>query len=525
MAVRIDGSSRAFASWWFAVVLGTGVLVALAIRAGVSAPDAGAGFVVLDVSVGIAFVAAGSLVRGPATERALVIGVGLTWLAASVWPLVGSVHQAVLATALIGFPSGRIRSSIAWLLTAAAVAVALAAVPQPGVAALFASVAGWKVIDGRSRGGGNAYPAASATAVAAAIALSWVTHQFDVGALDPTLALVVYEVVLLAVAATFPAAVRAVVRARGRLADEVVSDMTLGGVEGLAIALRAALGDPSLSVYRWHPSAAAYVDGEGRRVDRPIEGRRWLPVVDPDGPVAAVAHRSDRLDDAPTAAAIASAVRLTVTNLRLREELAERLHELEASRSRILAAADLARGRFAEELRDDVEASLRVARSELSSLAVADREASAALDIVVDELDGTSATIADLVMGVPPANLGGGRLGLALGDLVGRSPIPVSLTLDEDASGTADVEATVYYLVAEAVTNAVKHAGATHVAIQVHRRDDMIVASITDDGRGGADPSGSGLQGLTDRLAVRGGRLRVESPPGAGTRLVATVPV
>ena len=228
--------------------------------------------------------------------------------------------------------------------------------------------------------------------------------------------------------------------------------------------------------------------------------------------------------DPDTLEPVASAVRLTVTNLRLREELAKRLVELEASRERILAAADLARGRFAEELRDDVEASLRVARSELSSLAVTDREASAALDIVVRELDGTSATIAGLVMGVPAATLGGGRLRSALDDLIRRSPVPVSLTVAADASGSADVEVTVFYVVAEAITNAVKHAGATRIAVQVDGRDGTIVASVTDDGRGGADPSGSGLQGLTDRLAVRGGRLRVESPPGAGTIVTAVLP-
>jgi signal transduction histidine kinase len=81
-----------------------------------------------------------------------------------------------------------------------------------------------------------------------------------------------------------------------------------------------------------------------------------------------------------------------------------------------------------------------------------------------------------------------------------------------------------FYVCSEAMTNAAKHSGAQRIVVTIDGSGRGITVSISDDGRGGANASGSGLQGLADRLASRGGRLRVESPPGAGTTVTATVP-
>ena len=80
-----------------------------------------------------------------------------------------------------------------------------------------------------------------------------------------------------------------------------------------------------------------------------------------------------------------------------------------------------------------------------------------------------------------------------------------------------------FYVCREALANAIKHANPSRIAITVRRTDGSITATVSDDGRGGANPSGSGLQGLADRLATLNGRLRVESPPGAGTTVTAVV--
>jgi signal transduction histidine kinase len=238
-----------------------------------------------------------------------------------------------------------------------------------------------------------------------------------------------------------------------------------------------------------------------------------------------VAHRSSALDDPPTVAAVSSAVRLAVTHLRLQEEQQTRLRELEAARARIVAAADRQRERAAAALRDDVDVLLRTARSELHAVrpAVRGPEASAAFEVVMEELEAARREIADLVAGAPPADLGDGRLRQALDALATASPVPVVVVVDDDAAGDRETETALFYVCCEALANAAKHAHATRAAITVERLDGEIVATVSDDGRGGADPSGSGLQGLVDRLAARNGRLRVDSPPGAGTTVTAMI--
>jgi signal transduction histidine kinase len=290
------------------------------------------------------------------------------------------------------------------------------------------------------------------------------------------------------------------------------------------VVLGDALGDRDLRVYRWSEGDGAYVDGRGQRV-APSGDRRWLTIGDLGRPVAAVAHRSSALDDPPTVAAVSSAVRLAVTHLRLQEEQQTRLRELEAARARIVAAADRQREWAAAALRDDVDVPLRTAHSELHAVrsVVRGPEASAAFEVVIEELEAARREIADLVAGTPPADLGDGRLRQALDALATASPVPVVVVVADDAAGGQETETALFYVCCEALANAVKHAHATRVAITVERLDGEIVATVSDDGCGGADPSGSGLQGLADRLAARNGRLRVDSPPGAGTTVTAMI--
>jgi signal transduction histidine kinase len=504
-------------------VVAMGVLVALAVRADSQAPSASPWLTAMDVAVGLAFVAAGLVARGPVPERVLVAAVGPAWLAGSFLVGARSLHQAVLAVALVAFPAGRVRGAASWLLVGLAGLAALGLLPQLGVAALFAGIAATALARWRADPATAWYPAASATAVAAVLAWVWWIAHRRTGTFDATVILVGYELVLLVVAGCFPLGAAAVLRARARVADSLLSEEQLVGLDGLVQLLGDALGDRDLQVYRWRAAEAAYLDGRGRRVAGRGD-RRWLAVDGPDGPVAVVAHRSSALDDGPTAAAVAAAVRLAVTHLRLQEEQQERLGELEASRARLVAAADRQRARAAAELRHDVQAPLRSAQSELRTTraVIRDPEAAAAVDVAVEELAAASGEIANLVAGIPSADLGGGRLGRALQVLAEASPVPV--TVADDAAGSQEAETALFYVCCEALANVVKHAGATRVAITVERQDGEMVATIADDGRGGADPSGSGLQGLADRLAARNGRLRVDSPPGAGTTVTASLP-
>jgi signal transduction histidine kinase len=506
-------------------VVAMAVLVALAVQADSEAPAASPWLTAMDVAVGLAFVAAGLVARGPVPERVLVAAVGPAWLAGSFLVGARSLHQAVLAVALVAFPAGRARAFVSWLLVGLAGLAALQVLPQLGVAALFAGIALAAQRRWRTDAAAAWYPAAAAAAVAAVLAWVWWTTHLRAGSFDASEILLGYELVLLGVAGGFPVGAAAVLRRRARLADRLLSQEQLPGLEGLAAVLGDALGDRELRVYRWHAAQAAYVDGRGR----PVAGRgdrRSLAVDGPDGPVAAVAHRSAALEEAPTAAAVAAVVRLAVTHLRLQEEQQERLRELEAARARMVAAADRQRTRAAAELREDVQAPLRSAQSELRATraVIHDPEAAAAIDVVIQELAAATGEIADLVTGIPPADLGGGRLRPALHALAAASPVPVTVAVADDAAGGQEAETALFYVCCEALANAVKHAGATRVAITVERWDGEIVATIADDGRGGADPSGSGLQGLADRMAARNGRLRVDSPPGVGTTVTATVP-
>ena len=145
--------------------------------------------------------------------------------------------------------------------------------------------------------------------------------------------------------------------------------------------------------------------------------------------------------------------------------------------------------------------SLQLAESELSAVRTAARDSAVveSLDIVVGELATAQTEIVELVAGVPPAHLGSGRLQEALQALAQRSPIPVSVTVAADAASDQDTEAALFYVCSEALANAAKHADAKRIGITVRRIKGAIEAVISDDGRGGADPSGSGLQGLADR--------------------------
>jgi signal transduction histidine kinase len=509
---------------WLLVAIVLGVLVGLAIRADAAAPHANPGLITLDLATGLAFVVAAVVARGSSAERWLMAVVGVAWLTASFLPAVRSLHQAVLVVSLVAFPVGRVRGLSRRLSACLAVPVAFGLLPQIGVAAVFALVALLVLVEGR-RDTATGYPTVAAIAVAAVLGASWSVSRLRVEAIDPILALASYELVLLAIAVAFPLAAAAVVRSRARLADRLLADGQLVGLEGFAAVLGRAVSDASVRVFRWHDADASYVDERGRSVQTGGGEQRWLTVADAEGPVALVAYKSSALDDPATADAVTAAVRLAVRYERLQQEQQQQLAELEASRARIVAAADRERERAARQLRDDVGVSLELAQSELRAVRTAARDSAVveSLDIVVSELVAAQKEIVELAAGVPPAHLGGGRLKEALQALAQRSPVPVSVTVAADVTSGQATEAALFYVCSEALANAVKHADAKRIAITVRRINGAIEAVVFDDGRGGADPTGSGLQGLADRLAARNGRLRVESPPGAGTTVTAVV--
>jgi signal transduction histidine kinase len=221
-------------------------------------------------------------------------------------------------------------------------------------------------------------------------------------------------------------------------------------------------------------------------------------------------------------AAFAELVSLAIENAEARQELA-------ASRARLVAAADEARRRIERDLHDGAQQRLVAAALELSVLERRlERDPDGARTVLArarEHLEGGLAELRDLARGIHPAVLTERGLEAALGALVDLSPVPVDLRITVPDRLDAAIEATVYFLVSEALTNVAKYAQADTVSVDVAPSDGDLVVTIADDGVGGADPGqGSGLRGLVDRVQAIGGRLHVTSSPGEGTRLRAHLP-
>jgi signal transduction histidine kinase len=204
--------------------------------------------------------------------------------------------------------------------------------------------------------------------------------------------------------------------------------------------------------------------------------------------------------------------------------------ELTASRARIVAAGDQARRRFERDLHDGAQqrvVSLGIfLRAIEEAVPAAYPQLREQISDVVDGLTAVSKELQEISRGIHPAILSNGGLGPALKALARRSAVPVDLDIAVDRRLPEPVEVAAYYVVAEAMTNAAKHADASLLSVRATIADDELDISVGDDGVGGAVAGGgSGLIGLKDRVAALSGRLDIVSPAGAGTTLVATFPL
>jgi signal transduction histidine kinase len=219
---------------------------------------------------------------------------------------------------------------------------------------------------------------------------------------------------------------------------------------------------------------------------------------------------------------------LAIEIARLQVELHRQLAEVEASRARIVAAGNEERRRIERDLHDGAQQrlvsiglALRHAQHELGSSSP--ERASQTLDRALAEVAVAIDELRKLAHGLPPAQLDAG-LGPALRELARHVPVPVEVTAAAERFERG-LEAAAYFIACEGLTNAVKHANATRIVLSAGRENGRLVVSVADDGLGGAAPlPGSGLSGLSDRVAAYGGTLRIESNHGAGTTLTAELP-
>jgi PAS domain S-box-containing protein len=222
--------------------------------------------------------------------------------------------------------------------------------------------------------------------------------------------------------------------------------------------------------------------------------------------------------------------RRAAEQLRIEREMeAVRVAELEASRARIIAAADAARHRIERDLHDGAQQRLLVAALHLRAAERAmqqNRDAGSLLETARSELDAGMAELRELARGIHPTLLTMRGLTPAVEALTNRSTVPVELHSTLEPRLEPAVETALYYTIAEALTNVDRYAGATQAAVRIRRDGDAVEVEVEDDGCGGADRArGSGLRGLEDRLGSVDGILELDSPPGGGTRLRARVPL
>jgi signal transduction histidine kinase len=204
--------------------------------------------------------------------------------------------------------------------------------------------------------------------------------------------------------------------------------------------------------------------------------------------------------------------------------------ELAASRRRIVAASDEARRRIERNLHDGTQQRLLALGLDAQAVrAMIPERAQAArggVDRIVEEIEAILEEVRELSRGLHPALLTRGGLGPSIRMLARRSPIPVEVRVDMDERPPAPIETAVYYVVSEAVTNAIKHSHASTISVGISADGLSLRASIADDGIGGAASNdGSGLVGLADRVEALGGRFGIESPDGGGTRISVALPL
>jgi signal transduction histidine kinase len=260
--------------------------------------------------------------------------------------------------------------------------------------------------------------------------------------------------------------------------------------------------------------------GSRRKLVRPVahDGIEQGALVLTTAPGEAMTPDADRLLDdlvAQTGLVIDHRARL--------EQVARQAAELQAAARRIVTAEDSARRRIERDLHDGAQQRLVSLGMELGALveraaATGDPDMVRQAEHARRQLLEATSELREMARGVHPAVLTQDGLEAALTTLADRSPLLVRLQVSLDRRPPAEVEATAYFLVSEALTNAARHAGASVVDVDVSLDADRLTIEVSDDGTGGAKlEPGGGLQGLADRLSVLGARLEVVSPPGGGT--------
>jgi signal transduction histidine kinase len=295
-------------------------------------------------------------------------------------------------------------------------------------------------------------------------------------------------------------------------------------------ALARALRDDSLTLAYWLPEFERWTDLDGRPVELPApDSGRATTLIDLNGAhVAALLHHRSLDDEPQLLDAVKAAAGIALENGRLHAELKARLEELRGSRGRVIEAGQKERQRLERNLHDGAQQRLVALSLDLRLLEArlsGDPDARASLDQARQEIALSLEELRAVARGIHPAVVTGHGLAVAVESLAAGAPLPVRLTVAVEGRLPERLEVAAYYVICESLANIGKHAHATSATVDIARKNGDLVVEIVDDGVGGADSErGTGLRGLADRVEGLGGRLRVWTPRGGGTRVRAEMP-
>ncbi|KRF46684.1 sensor histidine kinase [Terrabacter sp. Soil810] len=485
---------------------------------------------VVDLLVGVVVISAGLASMRSGRVARLMLLVGATWLVGSVFSAAVFLHRGPLVQLHLTYPTGHARRRYVTVVIGAAyvLGVVEAFVPAAALTLALALLVAAAAIDvfvrttGPARKAGR--PALGAALGFSAVLMTSALNQLLAWNIDVPV-LLAYDGVVAGAAVVLAADLR-----WGRWTEATLSDLVadLGktsDTSGLAGRLQRALGDPGLTVGYWIPERAAYVDDQGEPIELPAhDGGRMATPIDDDGRhVAVLVHDRALLEDPGLVSGVATAARLAMTNAQMLADIRSRVGDLTQSRQRIVEAVDDERARIADELAGGAQRRLARVADILDHAATADLSGDRHLTLVRAEVMQAQEDLTRFVRGVRPSALVEGGLDAAVRDMAGHLPFQVDVRVDVGRLPDA-LEGALLFFCSEAMTNVAKHAGATRCGVIITAGPDLIIAVVEDDGIGGADPYGSGLLGLTDRIETMGGRLIVTSPPDGGTRLEARIP-
>ena len=482
----------------------------------------------LDLLVGLVFVGLGVLLlpsRGRRPVGVLMMAVGGAWLLGSTFAAAVFLYRGPLIHLLLSYPTGRARRPelkvvilLGYLDMVQVVGRSHGVTIALGTLVTAVTAAEYRRAGGAERRG-RLTAAISSAALMGILLIGAVARLAGVD-VDPEL-LVVFDCALLVAATVLFADLRWGRWNRSAITSLVVDLGRSEDARTVRDKLARVLNDPGLELGFVDQARDVLVDENGRPVVLTAAGDdRERTILRRDGQaIAELAHTPGALDDPVLRESVTALTGMAVANARLQAVVLARVAEVEASRRRILEAADRERQALEAEMRSGPEARLEKAELLLDS---ADAE-------VIDLLNGSRSSLRDFARGVHPRSLASTGLAGACAELAQTAPLPVTLDVAAERL-SPEVELALYFVCAEALTNTVKYAEATSAEVRLMTSDGAVRLEVSDNGRGGAsigaavETSGTGLRGLADRLAVIGGTLTVDSPAGSGTTVIAQVP-